>query len=206
MTAEVMFACVLSLTGGQQPSSPVCDTPYLHRIAYAVDSAHQWFPKVPAEIIVSVIYHESRFRQYVIGTRGEVGLMQPMRGGAIQGDWRKLSNHQLADVDLNIWIGTGHLAKFAARCRAPRFWLTPYNGGRCVVSKYSTSVLKELQDAKRRSISMEHGHQTNGRGVTGRTPHLLRGVGRGQSVSGPALDDQRDQRVFGRRGISVLAR
>jgi soluble lytic murein transglycosylase-like protein len=150
MLAELTFSCVLSLLGGQ-PARPQCDTHYVRSIAHAADSAGREF-RVDPKILVAVAYHESRLKQYAIGTFHEIGLMQNKRGGSIQGDWRKLTDRQLSDVGLNIWIGAAYLSKFAHRCKVPVRYLTPFNGGRCVPSNYSRGVLKDLQVAKARSL------------------------------------------------------
>jgi soluble lytic murein transglycosylase-like protein len=153
--ADLVFACILQLLSGKEVRHPGCQTPYVREVAGAIRSASDEF-HVPAEIIAAVARHESGFKQFTIGARGEVGLMQVMRGGAVQGDFARLPNQHLADIHLNVWLGTAYLAKFAHKCRSPNLWLTPYNGGRCVVSRYSTAVLKDLEDAKRRSISMNY--------------------------------------------------
>lgn len=151
MFADLAFACVLHMLGGGKAVNADCDSAYLRQIAVTVDAAGKNF-HVDPEIVVAVMHHESKFRQYTVGPFHELGLMQVKREGAIQGDWRKLSDHDLSDITLNIWIGTGYLSKFSHRCKAPVRYLTPYNGGRCVPSKYSTGILKELKAAKRRSL------------------------------------------------------
>ncbi len=148
MLAELTFSCVLSLLGGRQPATPQCNTHYVRSIAHAADAAGHAFDVDP-KVIVAVAYHESRFKQFAIGSFHEVGLMQNKRGGSIQGEWKKLTDRQLSDVGLNIWIGTAYLSKFVHRCKSPVRYLTPFNGGSCVPSNYSRGVLKDLHVAQR---------------------------------------------------------
>ena len=82
MLAEVAFTCVLALSGGRKVSDK-CDDPFIRTVSAAVENASKAF-HVPAGIIASVIYRESKYQQFVIGSRGEVGLMQVLRGGAIR--------------------------------------------------------------------------------------------------------------------------
>jgi soluble lytic murein transglycosylase-like protein len=144
--AGLTFSCVLALLGGRPAQG--CETPYLRHIASTVVAASHEF-RVPADIIVAVINHESKFRQYTVGSFHELGLMQIKRRGAVQGDWAKLSDHDLSDVTLKIWMGTAYLSKFVHKCRKARLYLTPYNGGKCVPSAYSDAVLEDLRAARR---------------------------------------------------------
>src|SRR5665213_1128085 len=107
--ADLAFACVLQVLATGRAANAKCDTPYLRQIAGAAQAAAKTF-EVPADIIVAVIYRESKFRQYTVGTFHELGLMQIKRRGAIQGDWMKFSDHDLS-----------HLKK---RCKIPIRYLT----------------------------------------------------------------------------------
>jgi len=150
--ADLAFACVLQVLATGRAANAKCDTPYLRQIAGAAQAAAKTF-EVPADIIVAVIYRESKFRQYTVGTFHELGLMQIKRRGAIQGDWMKFSDHDLSDITLNIWLGTAYLSHLKKRCKIPIRYLTPFNGGRCVPSNYSRGVLKDLRAAKKSAKS-----------------------------------------------------
>jgi len=146
MLAELAYACVLSMLGGHAPAAPACNTPYLNHIAHAIDSRRYY--DVPQDIVVGVMYHESRFRQFVVSNKGAVGLMQNLRNGSIQGEWRNLSDEQLSDVDLSVEFGMSYLALMKRKCH--RFYLSRYNGakGGCVPSNYDSGIRAELRQAK----------------------------------------------------------
>ena len=148
LPAKLAFACILSLLGRGGPGDARCNRPYYVEIANAVADASAAFD-VDSEVVVAVIYHESRFKQYAIGPYKEVGLMQLKRGGALLGAEARLPNRVLFGVHRNVWIGTRHLSTFAHRCERPIRYLTPYNGGHCVPSNYSRSVMKQLHAAQR---------------------------------------------------------
>lgn len=150
MTAEMVLACVLSMIEGRAPAEG-CKTPFVQEVGAAVEASSKRYD-VPAGIIAAVIYHESRFNRAAIGTRGEVGLMQIMRGGAVPARHVSKTDRQLMNVRLNIMIGTAYLARFRRRCESTH-WIAPFNGGRCRQSAYTMRVLADL--ARGQALSEE---------------------------------------------------
>ena len=150
----LIFACVLQTVEGGAVADQRCDTPYVHELVTAI-SKHCDRTGVPAHIEVAKIWHESKFNKHARGSRGEVGLSQLLRHGAIQGADLKLTRAQLEDVDTNIRIGTEYLAQFVRQCDRPSRWLTKYNrpARGCRPSRYSLGVLADLRAARRVRLS-----------------------------------------------------
>ncbi len=143
--AQLAFACVLNMVSGGAPDGE-CDTTYLREIANSVQVESDRF-RIPADVIVGVIYHESKFKQDAIGALKEVGLMQVKRGGAASGDFAKMSNWMLSQIRLNVFLGTAYLALARRGCKA--FYLTRYNWGHgCESSVYSRGITAELRTAR----------------------------------------------------------
>lgn len=140
--SELAFACVLYISTYHHTPAK-CDSPLIAEIAAGAEGSSAEFG-VPVDIIAAVIYHESKFKPFSRGRRGEIGLMQIKRRGAIQGPYLRMSFRQLADVRLNIRIGTAYLARALIRCTGTR-GLTIYNGGRCGSGSYRTGVLTDLR-------------------------------------------------------------
>jgi soluble lytic murein transglycosylase-like protein len=146
--AELALACVLYIVGGGE-ATPRCQHPLIVEVAQAVQEASREFD-VPPNIIAGVIYHESKFRQHARGKLGEIGLMQIKRGGAVQGRYARMSFARLADVRLNIHLGTAYLAEVLPRCSSTARGLARYNRGHgCSVSDYSRGVLTDLRMGRR---------------------------------------------------------
>ena len=111
----------------------VDDTRYLDRI-YVASARHG----VDPQLVRAVIFQESRFDSGVIGSKGEVGLMQVHLKGAVA-DWakfhkKKLPSHAaLFNVDLNLEIGVWYLARALKRWEKYRdripLALVQYNAG-----------------------------------------------------------------------------
>jgi soluble lytic murein transglycosylase-like protein len=142
--AELALACVLHFVAGGQ-STQACQQKQIPEIANAVQEASSEFD-VPPALIAAVIYHESRFRKLARGSRGEIGLMQLLRGGAVRGRYQRMSFAQLADIRLNVRLGTAYLAEVLPKCSSPAQGLARYNRGHgCMPSKYSTGVLADLR-------------------------------------------------------------
>ena len=93
---------------------------------------------VEPELVRSLVFRESRFNPLARGSRGEVGLMQVLPGGAVA-DWARVkkrprpSVRELYDVDLNLEIGCWYLARALRRWSAYRegvaLALAQYNAG-----------------------------------------------------------------------------
>jgi hypothetical protein len=150
MNALVILACIVQSIEHGPTTDPRCDTPYVREVHASIT---HWATEygVPAHIEAAKIYHESRFDKHARGARGEVGVSQLLRRGAIQGADLKLTRAQLEDVDTNIRIGTKYLAQFVIRCKHPSGWLTKYNrpARGCRPSRYSRGVLADLRAARR---------------------------------------------------------
>lgn len=144
----LVFACVLQAVAGDGKVSPECRTAYVEHIADAINRETDEHD-VPADVVAAVIWHESRYKQFARGPKHEIGLMQVKRRGAVQGRYLRLSNKNLANIDVNIHLGVAYMAPFAHKCRGPRYWLTTYNGGGCVPSRYSKGVLADLAKGRR---------------------------------------------------------
>ncbi len=142
----VIFACVLRSIEHGPPPDERCHTPYVLELVAAVEKYSERYG-VPAEIEVAKIWHESNFRKRARGRRGEIGLGQLLRNGAIQGRDMRLTDHQLEDVDTNVRISTWYLSRFVRECNGPSQWLTKYNrpASGCRSSRYSRGVLADLR-------------------------------------------------------------
>ncbi len=100
---------------------------------------------VDPRLVSSVIWRESRFKPYVVGEKGEIGLMQITMPAALE--WAKAGNappptrETLFNPDINIQAGTWYLA------RAIRYWskrsdplpfaLAEYNAGRANAQRWA---------------------------------------------------------------------
>jgi soluble lytic murein transglycosylase-like protein len=144
---ELVFSCVLSILSGRDVPK-VCSS-FAHEVAAAITGASRKY-EIDAPVIAAVIYHESAFRARCRGARGEIGLMQIMRGGAVPRRLDRLSDQRLQSIALNINIGTRYLAHVARVCKGPPlYWLSRYNGRPCRPSRYSRGVLGDLNRASR---------------------------------------------------------
>ncbi len=102
---------------------------------------------VPPALVKAVIRTESKFKSWVVGKAGEIGLMQIMPG--VVKDWERLTrrqgttNAQLFDPRLNIEIGTWYLARARSRWQANPdsdvLALAQYNAG--IVNAFKWSQL-----------------------------------------------------------------
>lgn len=147
MTAALAtFACVLGLVTGQEVPDR-CWAPQYEEVAGAVIAATERHRHVRPEHAVADIFHESGFRVHAIGARGEVGLMQVKRGGAVPPELARLPNHVLARPYLNVELGVAYMEQFAARCPDPNRYLTRYNRpvSGCHSGKYSRGVMRDLR-------------------------------------------------------------
>ena len=111
----------------------VDDTKYRAEIAVAA-RRHGLDP----DLVRALIFRESRFNPLARGSRGEVGLMQVLPGGAAA-DWARLtkrprpSGRELYGVEVNLEIGCWYLARALRRwngykeCAA--LALAQYNAG-----------------------------------------------------------------------------
>lgn len=145
---DLLLACVLQILN-HGPRAVVC-----HRYqpavtaAYAIQEAHREYPSVPPKIIAAVMATESGFDVRALGSRGELGLMQIMRGGALEGNLRTLPEPVLYNPRVNVLLGARYLSMMQRRCggQAHRY-LSCYNGRRGK-SSYSVKVLGYLRRAK----------------------------------------------------------
>ncbi len=145
--AEILFACVLSLLDPRGMSVGSCesDTKALD-IADAITNATVG-TQIPPAIVAADIWHESTFNAKALGPgkNGALGLMQVKRQGAVEGAYAKMSNAQLMNVSLNIYLGVSYMARQQHRCEI--HYLTKYNrpATGCKPSTYSQGVLDDLK-------------------------------------------------------------
>jgi soluble lytic murein transglycosylase len=109
---------------------------------------------VPAGLIASVIWRETRFRPYRAGRAGELGLMQVMPASAQE--WAKaeqrppLSRVDLLDPCTNVMAGTWYLHRaidrWAARPDPLPHALAEYNAGR-------SNAIRWNRDSERQQTS-----------------------------------------------------
>jgi Transglycosylase SLT domain len=146
--ATLVFACVMKLVEGGSVGDARCATPEIQEIATAIQRESVEHDVKPG-IVAAVMWHESRFKKYARGSKGEIGRMQILRGGAVVGKYRRMSFHALAQTDLNTHLGVAYMATYAHRCARASQWLTVYNRGTgtsraCRTSSYSAGVLSDL--------------------------------------------------------------
>ncbi len=109
---------------------------------------------VPPSLVKAIIRRESKFRPWVVGRVGEVGLMQITAGAVL--DWeRQTRRHgtdpaQLFDPRLNIEIGTWFIARARQRWQAHPdreiLALSQYNAGIANAVKWSRGPLPPSGD------------------------------------------------------------
>lgn len=147
--AQLIFACVLQIVEGGSVGDARCSDPLVQSVVVAIERESVQYD-VPSGIVAAVIYHESHYDQHALGSKGEIGLMQVKRGGAVESRM-KLSTHALAQVHINVHLGVAYLGQFVHKCSVPSQWLTLYNRGpgRCRASTYSQGVLKDLRMGRR---------------------------------------------------------
>lgn len=146
----LLFACVLQAVEGGGVQDPRCNTPEVWEIATAINQeTTEHNVERYKGVVASVMWHESRFKKYARGKKGEIGRMQLLRGGAIpKGD--KRSFHTLAQTGINTHLGVKYLAPSLLRCKNATGGLTIYNNGHgCFATKYSTGVLSDLRMGRR---------------------------------------------------------
>jgi soluble lytic murein transglycosylase-like protein len=101
--------------------------------------------RLEPEVVVAVMWSESRFDRDARGAAGEIGLMQVKRGIATRG-FDHLGDDAFADPALNVRLGVRYLARVRRRCGGdPLRWLGAYSGQACGVSAYATKVLDVLK-------------------------------------------------------------
>ena len=93
--------------------------------------------QVPASLVRAVIWKESRFDQFTVGSKGEIGLMQ-ITDGAVQ-DWARRtksdvpSHFDLFIPEVNVEIGTWYLGQAARHWKGyasqDLLTLAEYNAG-----------------------------------------------------------------------------
>ncbi len=109
----------------------VDDTKYRTEIA-AASRRHGLDP----DLVRALIFRESRFDPRARGSRGEVGLMQVLPGGAVA-DWARVNKRprpsvrELCGVETNLEIGCWYLA------RALRRWNGYKNGIALALAQYN---------------------------------------------------------------------
>lgn len=146
--ARLALACVLHIMGGGRPVSE-CQNDYFYEVSLAIEGASAEF-NVPPDIIAAVIYHESKFKKDARGKRGEAGLMQIKRHGAVAGPDLRLTFRQLCDVKTNVTIGTRYLAQVLGKCPGVSRGLSRYNRGHgCSVSNYGRRVQTDRRQGYR---------------------------------------------------------
>lgn len=149
MLAELTFACVLWIVGGHEATPGCLEEPLVMESAGAF-SFWSEFSGVPAEILAAMAYHESHYQRDARGKKGEAGLLQIKRGGAVEGADLTLTFKQLCDVNTNVRIASTYLSSCARTCRALPSYLALYNRGHgCEPSSYSSGVVGDLRMGRR---------------------------------------------------------
>ena len=106
-------------------------------------------------LIKAVIWQESRFRPYVRGRAGEIGLMQVREDAAFEwADFEKIQNfnhEEITDPQKNIMCGTFYLAKVMKRYKGTDnpipYALADYNAGRTHVLRWNKGAAKTNSQA-----------------------------------------------------------
>jgi soluble lytic murein transglycosylase len=106
-------------------------------------------------LIKAVIWQESRFRPYVRGRAGEIGLMQVREDAAFEwANFEKLQNfnhEEITDPAKNIMCGAYYLSKVMKRYRATDnpipYALADYNAGRTHVLRWNKGAAKTNSEA-----------------------------------------------------------
>jgi len=144
--ALTAFACVLGLVTTQEVPNR-CWTPKYEEIAGAILAATERHPRVNPERVAADIFHESSYQIHVIGTHGEIGLMQVKRGGAVPPEMARLPNRILAQPYLNIELGVSYMDWAGQPCRTTAQMLTRYNrpANGCRSGKYARGVERDLR-------------------------------------------------------------
>lgn len=139
---NALLVCALALLGQPGETPDVCRhrpvPPSIFQTVEAVRSATSVWTDIAPEIVLKVIYRESRFNVHARGALGEIGLMQIKRGGAVPPELAHLTRAELEVPELNVWIGVKYMARVAIKC--PSHFLSRYNGGGCHVTRYSRRV------------------------------------------------------------------
>lgn len=124
----------------------------LHRMAVAIDKYSKEY-RVPPDIIVAVIEHESTFSPIVVSNRNCVGLMQlsPPTAKAVAKDIG-MGYYNLQNVEHNIRLGTKYLSNLYAKYKNWNQVLSAYNMGPTKLKSlgvkktvYSDSVRKKMR-------------------------------------------------------------
>jgi soluble lytic murein transglycosylase len=139
MTTLALAAAILRLSGHPDATGAPAVRARLLAVVVVEESARAG---VDPFIVAAIIARESQFNQTAIGKRGELGLMQLLRGGAIPSGVY-LSDAALMHPRRNIHLGCAYLAKMICACGGDvRAGLSRYNGGRCRNSRYAREVLR----------------------------------------------------------------
>lgn len=119
-----------------------------------IEAAAKRYGLEPA-LIKAVIWQESRFRPYVRGRAGEIGLMQVREDAAFEwADFEKLQNfnhEEITDPQKNIMCGSFYLAKVMKRYKMTDnpipYALADYNAGRTHVLRWNKGAAKTNSQA-----------------------------------------------------------
>jgi len=83
---------------------------------------------IPPEVVLAVAFHESSWKPWVVGSAGEIGLMQ-LHGRRA---WMSFDPETLLRQPvLNVWAGVQHLRRSYAQCGSLRRGLIQYASGSC---------------------------------------------------------------------------
>lgn len=134
LAAAALFLAAYLLWSGFSPQDLFVDD-HKFDAEIAVAAAKYGLDK---ELVRSLIYQESRFNQFAVGSAGECGLMQLMPGGAAA-EWAKVkripapSRLELFEVPVNLEIGCWYLAngikEYSAYKHRVELALARYNAG-----------------------------------------------------------------------------
>lgn len=92
-----------------------------------------------------VIFNESSFNPNAISSKGALGLSGILPGSLSTRGYDHLSKDKLLNPQLNVYLGSRHLARLQSICKDPIHFLSIYNGAqrRCLPSTYSTNIVKQ---------------------------------------------------------------
>ncbi len=120
-----------------------------------IETASARYPEVPAVLIASVIWHESRFCAGRVGLAGEIGLMQVMPQSARE--WAKaerITDFKSADLfrpEINVRAGTWYLARsirrWSGRPGTLALALAEYNAGHSNAARWAPAGRTAGNDA-----------------------------------------------------------
>lgn len=119
--------------------------------------------KVDPRLIAAIITVESEWRPYVVGSYGELGLMQILPStGSWLAELEGLTEYDLADQITSVTLGTTYIHYLLKEYGDPQIALAVYNGGpgaaaNAATNLYARKVMKHYRiDPVYKTSFMEH--------------------------------------------------